>query len=104
MIGGEILWRLRMLKNVHLAEGLERLGSYWFCGSQIESINIPVSVREIGVETFCNCERLRDVLIDVEESMLEKIDYKAFSGTVITAFRCPKQLKEIGELVLYNCK
>ena len=64
MVGGEMLWDLRSVKAVRLAEGLERMGSYWFCGSQIESISIPNSVREIGVETFCGCERLRDVLID----------------------------------------
>ena len=92
MVGDEILWRLRMLKNVRLAEGLERLGSYWFCGSQIESINISASVREIGIETFCGCERLRDVFIDVEESRLKRICYKAFSNSAITAFCCPKQL------------
>ena len=71
---------------MRLAEGFDRLGSYWFCGSQIESINIPICVKEIGVETFCGCERLRDVLIDVEESRLERIGYKAFSGTAITTF------------------
>ena len=64
MIGNKMLWDPRGLKSVCLVEGLEKLGSYWFCRSQIESISIPVSVREIGVETFCGCERLRDVLID----------------------------------------
>ena len=33
MVGDEMLWYLRGLKSVRLAEGLERLGSYWFCRS-----------------------------------------------------------------------
>ena len=44
------------------------------------------------------------MFIEVEESRLERIGYKAFSGSAITAFCCPKQLEEIGELAFYGCK
>ena len=33
MIGDEILFALRYLKEVRFAEGIEILGSYWFCES-----------------------------------------------------------------------
>ena len=42
-------------------DGVERIGCYWFANSDIESVQISVSVREIGREAFCECTRLREI-------------------------------------------
>lgn len=49
---------LRSLKNVTIPEGTKKIGSYWFWGSNIESVCIPVSVEEIGICTFYGCKDL----------------------------------------------
>ena len=40
------------LRSVVIPEGLEKVGSYWFIFSDIESVEIPGSVTEIGAGAF----------------------------------------------------
>ena len=53
---------LRSLKDVIIPEGTEKIGSYWFWGSGIESIRVPVSVEEIGICSFYGCKGLIEVI------------------------------------------
>ena len=55
LVGREQLSALRTLSAVCLPDGLERVGSYWFADSAVESVWIPTSVREIGGWAFCRC-------------------------------------------------
>ena len=59
--GSVSVWALRELRDVVIPEGTERVGSYWFWGSNVESVGIPASAREIGTEAFCYCASLRKV-------------------------------------------
>ena len=52
------LWSLR---SVVIPEGLEKVGSYWFIFSDIESVEIPGSVTEIGAGAFYQCKKLKHV-------------------------------------------
>lgn len=61
MAGNTLVWDLRNVKCVVIPDGVERVGNHWFWRSDIESIEIPASVREIGVEAFCNCRSLKSV-------------------------------------------
>lgn len=61
MAGNEKVWDLRNFKQVVIPAGIERIGNHWFWGSEIESITIPVSVKEIGTDAFCNCKKLKGV-------------------------------------------
>ena len=54
-VGGRPLWDLRALRDVEIPAGVEVIGDRWFVCSQIESVTIPASVREIGAEAFCDC-------------------------------------------------
>ena len=47
-INGVGVWDLRNCKEVSFPEGTEKIESYWFYGSKVESIIVPASVREIG--------------------------------------------------------
>lgn len=55
MVGTQLLWNLRVLKNISIPEGISRIGSYWFSDSDIECITISASVKELGVEAFSRC-------------------------------------------------
>ena len=47
------------MKNVVIPEGTERIGNCWFWGSEIKSVVVPVSVREIGADAFYGCKNLK---------------------------------------------
>ena len=59
LTGGQRLWDVRKLKHVAILGGTETIGTYWFYGSQIESVTISASVREIGEYAFCQCKYLK---------------------------------------------
>ena len=55
------LWDLRELKEVSIPSGAERIGNHWFYRCDIESVEIPASVKYIDACAFCNCESLKRV-------------------------------------------
>lgn len=48
MCGDAKLSDLRGLRAVVIPEGVTRVGGYWFCGCDVESVAIPTSVTEIA--------------------------------------------------------
>ena len=71
-MGSTRVWDLRNLKQVVIPEGIERIGNQWFWGSDIESIEIPATAKEIGADAFYNCKNLKSVTF-ADGSKLEKI-------------------------------
>ena len=61
MAGKQRVWDLRSLKQVVIPDGVEKIGSYWFYGTDVEEVTIPASVTEIGTEAFCSCKKLTKV-------------------------------------------
>ena len=59
--GNASLWDLRALRCVVIPEGVERIGNYWFSESDVESVEVPASVTEIGPGAFRKCEKLKKV-------------------------------------------
>ena len=82
------------MKNVIIPEGTEKIGNHWFWGSDIESVEIPASVREIGVDAFFKCKCLKSVVF-AEGGRLEKIGPRSFYGTGIEKITVPKDVIEI---------
>ena len=108
-VSGVPLSRLRELKKVVVPDGAERVGSYWFWASHVESVEIPASVAEVGVEAFCNCARLKRLVFGTgrpvrgaeastrSASRLKTICANAFHRCVsLTGVRLPDGLEEIG--------
>ena len=62
MTGSMRVWDLRNVKYVVFPEGVEKIGNYWFWGSEVMSIKIPASVREIGAGAFGMCKELWHVV------------------------------------------
>ena len=118
MAGSARVWDLRRLREAVVPEGTERIGPYWFWGSDVERVVLPASVREVSASAFCNCKRLREVvfaegskLLELEEHTfcgcsglarvllpdgLRKIGDHCFSGCGVREFRAPPGLREIG--------
>ena len=61
MVGGVSIQDLRKVKELVIPEGTERIGNYWFCDCAVESVVIPASVKEIGVDAFFKCRNLKKV-------------------------------------------
>ena len=51
-VGNKRLKDLRSLRDVVIPEGLERIENYWFVFADIESVEVPASVTEIGEGAF----------------------------------------------------
>lgn len=73
---------LKNCKHVAIPEGVEKIGNRWFWRSEIESVEIPTSVKEIGVDAFFECKNLMSVVF-APDSKLEKIGAGSFSNTEI---------------------
>ena len=103
MVGDVMLLDLRNCKHVVIPDGVEKIGNHWFCSSETESVKIPASVREIGVDAFFGCKNLKSVVF-APESKLEKIGAGSFSKTGIEKIVVPKNVIEIEVGAFYQCK
>lgn len=61
-VWGNPLSELREVKSVSVPDGVEKIGSYLFWGSEVERVIIPASITEIGVEAFSHCRRLKKLV------------------------------------------
>ena len=66
------VWDLRKQKDVVIPDGVEKIGSYWFWDTDVENVLVPASVRELGIDAFHGCEKLKSVTF-AEGSRLETI-------------------------------
>ena len=94
---------LKNCKHVVVPDGVEKIGNRWFFNSEVESVEIPVSVKEIGADAFFRCKSLKSVVF-AEGSKLEKIGPGSFCGTGIEKMTVPKNVTELKEGTFYHCK
>ena len=85
---GKPLAELREQKDVVIPDGVERIGSYWFYNSDVESVTVSASVRVIGADAFYGCARLKRVEF-VPESKLEQLEMGCFAGSGIESITFP---------------
>ena len=100
MAGNVKVWNLRDCKQVVIPNGIERIGNYWFWGSEVESVEISASVREIGIEAFCNCKGMRKVVFETGGETGAKAKKDARSKTTASS---ASQLKVICENAFHGC-
>lgn len=96
MIGNARAWALRDCRQVVIPDGAEKVGNHCFWGTDVERVEIPASVLEIGADAFHGCEKLREVVF-VPGSRLEKIGQNCFYNTRIERIVVPKGVTEIQE-------
>ncbi len=84
------------LRRVILPDNLEEIGQSAFSRTKIETINIPTSLKKLGMGAFQNCCWLSSPLILPEG--IEVIPSFCFEGCLaLTDFSFPSSLKSIGE-------
>lgn len=96
MVGGVKFQDLRERRQLVIPEGIEKIGDYWFWGTNIENVEIPASVKEIGTGTFYDSKKLKSVTF-APGSKLERIMTDCFYRTGIEIIIVPKGVKEIWE-------
>ena len=73
----------------------------FYCFYQLTSVKIPKSVKYIGAEAFCGCERLKE--IELPDS-LQEIRAKAFSEcTSLKKLVLPKKVAVVHSDIVYRC-
>ena len=87
---------------LRLPKGLEAVGDYWFLCSDIEKVFIPSTVRELGEDAFCGCERLCEVVFE-SGSQLETIGDNCFSNCGLEEMVIPKSVRSIGRCAFQYC-
>ena len=86
-----------------LPDGIQVLGAQWFKNSEIQSVTIPASVREIGADAFHNCYCLKHVIF-APGSELEKVGPNSFCNIEIEKIIIPKNVTEIKDNAFDYCK
>ena len=86
-----------------IPEGTEKIANRWFWGSGIESVTIPASVREIGIDVFLECRNLRTVTFALERR-LERIGPECFCDAGMERVVVPRSVAEIQERAFVSCK
>ena len=84
-----------------IPNGVEKIKKYWLCYSDIESVVIPASVREIEQLAFYQCRRLRRVTF-ADGSQLQKIGRYGFSEAGIEDITIPSSVVRL-ESSAFSC-
>ena len=103
VVGDARVRDLRKRKKLVIPKETEKIGNHWFCTSDIETVKISASVREICVDAFCNCRNLRSVVF-APGSRLEKMGSGTFCGTEIRKIVIPESVTEIQEGAFWMCE
>lgn len=88
--------------NTIIPDSVKKIGSYAFYGNakQMNRINIPGNVLEIGYGAFDGCEKLEEVTIS---NGVEEILGGAFGRCGIRRIEIPSSVKRIGYACFYGC-
>ena len=97
------VWNLRKQKDIIFPDGVEKIGNHWFWDTEVESVTIPASVKEIGVNAFCSCKRLKRVAF-AEGSRFEKFGAHCFSCSGLEEIVIPSSITMIESKAFSDCK
>lgn len=89
------------VKNVSIPEYITKVRDNAFIHTDIESITIPSSVKELGCGIFWNCKFLSNVQLDC---IIERLPNSIFACSSLTSFDVPECIKVIGFGAFYSCK
>lgn len=89
------------VKNVSIPECITKVRYNAFMHTDIESITIPSSVKEMGSEIFRNCKFLSSVQLDCTIERLPNSIFACCSS--LTSFNVPECIKVIESGAFYKC-
>lgn len=88
------------VKNVSIPEYITKVRDNAFIHTDIESITIPSTVKELGCGIFWGCEFLSSVQLDC---IIERLPNSIFAYSSLTSFDVPERIKVIGFGAFYRC-
>lgn len=97
------MWFFKTPSSIIIPDGCERIGIYAFYCNWLKEVEIPKSVKDIGISAFERCIKLREVVIP---ESVERIDDDAFWGcsSAIIILKKPRsEFKFIGVRVFDYC-
>ena len=105
----------RELKAVDLPEGLNYIGTSCFCGTGLESVKFPASLRTLCQAAFAMCKNLRRVefceglaVLGTNEYPSENENFQRYYGvfgeSALESVKLPKSLKRIEYSAFAGCK
>ena len=89
------------VKNVSIPEYITKVKDYAFAHSNIETIAIPSTVKELGCGIFWGCKFLSSVKLDC---LIERLPDSFFAFSSLTSFDVPECIKVIGVCAFYSCR
>ncbi len=102
------------IKNLTLNNGLIDIGKKAFYGSDLTGINLPGSLKTIGINAFSYCYKLANINVDPSNTVYSSRDGVLFDkgvtsiylypiGHTRTTYTIPGTVTEIGSLVFMGC-
>ena len=88
IIGGASFVRCKDLENINIPNNVEEIGESAFAETRISRIEIPEKVKKIGNRAFSNCENLEKVSIPIT---VTNIEGNPFYGCTNLTIECEKQ-------------
>ena len=89
------------IQTVNLPDSIKNIGVYSFAGSTLNNIALPEGLTSIGTGAFISCSGLTSIILP---SSLTSIGYMAFDGcSGLTSIILPEDLTSIGDLAFYDC-
>lgn len=89
------------LETVTLLEGVDKIPSNTFSGTNLKEVILPSSVREIENEVFSDCKSLEKVILN---DGLQWIGFRSFSGTCLKEIVIPASVSYITEDTFSKCE
>ncbi len=87
--------------TVFLPEGIQEIGKYAFYKCNLKAINIPSTVKKIGISAFKHCERIESISIP---SGVTRIEKDTFEGcTALKSVSLPDSVTYLDLYAFYNC-
>jgi len=101
-IGKDAFLGCENLSSVRLPSGLKELKRDVFRESGLKSIEIPNTVKKIGVNCFAHCNALKKIIIP---DSVEEVDVGAFIDcTALEEVVLPKNIKKLSNGLFEGCK
>lgn len=89
------------IKHVSIPKRITKIRENAFIHTDIESITIPLSVKELGYGIFWNCKNLTKVQLDCKVERLPNSIFACCSS--LTSFEVPEFIKVIEQGAFYRC-
>ena len=92
------------LKEICLPENISRFGSqaFFHCDS-LQTVNIPKSLEEMSISTFCYCSNLNSILV-FPETVTSIPDYTFYECQSLTNITLHNKITNIGSYAFYECR